>query len=212
MKLEEYAERLKGKTLKAPKNQDLRDWNDHPNWDLFENWVLEIGCGVGLHPILYSGQNPQVGMVALERTVEKFQKFAGRLNSHERGNLIGLHGDGLEWLLEKRQEIKARFKEIYLLYPNPYPKNNQRNKRYFGMPSFSLIIEALGGDGEIIMRSNERTYLDEAIYLAQEVWCLEKTKDQLIEKDSPQSELTHFERKYLARNLECWEIRWRKKS
>ena len=46
----------------------------------------------------------------------------------------------------------------YLLYPNPYPKAKQMKSRWYGHPSFPLILQ-LGGD--ILVRSNWETYLNE---------------------------------------------------
>ncbi len=39
---------------------------------------IEVGCGVGLHPIQYSLANPDRFLVALEHTREKFEKFHRR--------------------------------------------------------------------------------------------------------------------------------------
>jgi tRNA (guanine-N7-)-methyltransferase len=61
-------------------------------------------------------------------------------------------------------------KTHYLLYPNPYPKTNQVTSRWYGHPSFPLILQ-LGGD--IVVRSNWETYLDEfaqAVLIADEAW------------------------------------------
>jgi SAM-dependent methyltransferase len=58
----------------------------------------------------------------------------------------------------------------YLLYPNPYPKAKRWKSRWYGHPSFPLLLQ-LGGD--IVIRSNWETYLNEfaqAVLFADEAW------------------------------------------
>ncbi len=211
MTLEEYAQRLKAKlhyhrTTEAPQNLAIPT----PSWEKYPQWVLEIGCGAGLHPILYAGENTTTGVVALERTVEKFQKFLGRHQRHQYPNLFPLHADGLQWLATLENPLYSRFEKVFLLYPNPYPKNTQRNKRFMGMVDFQHVLNSLKDHGEIIMRSNERGYLDESLYLAKEVWQLECIKGEKVILKEGQKGVTHFERKYLERGESCWEIIWKK--
>lgn len=215
MTLEDYAKRLKEKLQAAHQNPANFEENhsrqsDFPDWSLFSNWTLEIGCGVGLHPILYSKNNPGSGLIALERTVEKYGKFQRRHERHQLANLFPIHGDGLNWLANNSNALTKRFDKIFLLYPNPYPKNTQRNKRFLGMTNFSYALASLKEEGIIIMRSNERTYLDEAKYLAANVWKLDCIQDQEINLKEGERGITHFERKYLDRGLPCYEIIWRK--
>ncbi|MBI0385206.1 hypothetical protein JBE27_55325, partial [Streptomyces albiflaviniger] len=44
---------------------------------------VEIGCGVGFHPLRYARENPERQLVAFEKTSEKFSKFLGRLKNHD---------------------------------------------------------------------------------------------------------------------------------
>jgi len=53
--------------------------------------VIEIGPGVGLHPIQYAKSNPDKFVVAIEKTSEKYAKFARRLENHsEINNLFAI--------------------------------------------------------------------------------------------------------------------------
>lgn len=212
MNLEDYAKRLKEKiqNIQAPSTLP-KVQAPLPDFGLYPEWALEIGCGVGLHPILYSKANPKTGLIALERTVEKFSKFQRRQESHQLKNLWPVHADGLKWLSFHHQKLKGRFETIYLLYPNPYPKNTQRNKRFLGMAEFIFALDSLKDRGKIVMRSNERTYLDEARYLADTVWQLECIEDKKVQLRDEEKGITHFERKYLERGLSCYEVIWVKK-
>ncbi|CAB9511005.1 Methyltransferase [Seminavis robusta] len=61
-------------------------------------------------------------------------------------------------LLQHQQEYQWNIQAHYLLYPNPYPKNKRWRSRWYGHPSFPLILQ-LGGD--IVIRSNWELYLQE---------------------------------------------------
>ena len=54
---------------------------------------IEIGCGVGFHPIQYALNHPDELIVAIERTSEKFSKFKGRLLNHNLPNILGVHAE-----------------------------------------------------------------------------------------------------------------------
>lgn len=211
MNIIEYAERLKKKDFNRDKYPHPRDGVQITIPKELKNLDLEIGCGAGLHPILYGKKFPSRHLVACERTLEKFQLFEGRLKRHELKNITPLHTDALTWLnsyLPKNElEKDLLFNKIFILYPNPYPKQTQRNKRLFAMPAFSLVLKALQSKGKIILRTNEESYLQEAIFLAKKVWDLRPSKASLIEEENG---VTHFERKYLSRGEKCWEVTFKK--
>ena len=107
---------------------------------------LEIGCGVGFHPIRYALAHPERRLVAIEHTHEKFMKFARRVENHRAGgesltNLFPLHANAIGWV--SRLEDRECFERIFLLYPNPHPKAKQANRRWFRMPFMARLLETL---------------------------------------------------------------------
>lgn len=205
MQLADYAELLKKKKFqkeKVPPPRDQRCWTPPTT-----PCVLEVGCGQGLHPILFAKENPKNHIVACERTVEKFKKFHGRVTSHGLTNISAVHEDALSWLVFHHKKVHHCFEKIFFLYPNPYPKENQRKKRFFAMPAFSFYLECLKPGGEIILRTNEAFYFEEARTLAQSVWSL---KEMSCGEVVTNKGITHFERKYLERGETCYEGVWKK--
>ena len=101
---------------------------------------LEIGCGVGWHPIRYAVENPERAIVAIERTTEKFEKFRTRLaRKPELTNLIAVHGDAVAWITHHIPD--AACDRIFLFYPNPNPKNPQA--RWVRMPFFGHLAPSV---------------------------------------------------------------------
>ena len=71
---------------------------------------------------------------------------------------------------QQQQQQPWNLQTHYLLYPNPYPKPKRLKSRWYGHPSFPLILQ-LGGD--IVIRSNWELYLQEfaqAVIIADQVW------------------------------------------
>ncbi len=165
---------------------------------------LEIGCGVGWHPIHYASVHPERFLIAIERTTEKFEKFATRLKHHfELANLIPVHADAVAWVVHHLPD--ASLDRIFILYPNPSAKNSQA--RWIRMPFFGHLLTKLKSEGAIEIRTNIAAYADEIRTYAQEVWQLRLIKDERIAAPvSGRTLSTHFEQKYLARGENCFRI------
>ncbi|MGZ3695160.1 MAG: SAM-dependent methyltransferase [Bdellovibrionota bacterium] len=164
---------------------------------------VEIGCGVGFHPLRYAQENPGRQLVAFERTAEKFEKFQGRLAHHiALPNLIPIHGDAIPWLTHALKPSSVE--RYFILYPNPYPKESQRNLRFHEMPFFSVIVETMKVGGTLTLATNMEFYRDDARKKIVGEWGLKLLSEELIASDSKPR--THFEKKYLLRGERCWNL------
>ncbi|MBS1962103.1 MAG: hypothetical protein JST04_07805 [Bdellovibrionales bacterium] len=169
---------------------------------------LEIGCGVGWHPIRYARENPGRTVVAIERTAEKFAKFRERLARHpELTNLIAVHADAVAWITHFAPP--GTFDRLFLLYPNPNPKNPAA--RWVRMPFFGRLLESLRPGAEIELRTNVEAYAEEAAREAADRWGLRDGERHRFTRAEvyPANARTHFERKYLERGEACFSLRWR---
>ncbi|NUM88458.1 MAG: SAM-dependent methyltransferase [Bdellovibrionales bacterium] len=166
-----------------------------------EKLDLEIGCGVGLHPLRRAQEYPDRTLLAVERTREKFRKFQGRLARHpEIRNLIPIHGCGIAWAAHLLPPDSVE--EIFLLYPNPYPKRSQCNLRWHRMPALALFREILKPGGRITLATNEEWYFREAMEWLTQRWSLQIVAAETVALPPR----THFEKKYLARGEQCWNL------
>ncbi len=166
---------------------------------------LEIGCGVGWHPIRYANANPNRRLVAIEQTRDKFNRFTSRLERHpELTNLLAIHADAVRWVSHALQS--ESIDRCFILYPNPEPKS--RSKRWFCMPFFAKLISTLKLRGTITLATNEEFYWREAEEMAEKTWGLKIVDSRLFSaKDVPDHQArTHFEKKYLARGETCFEL------
>ncbi|WP_159455399.1 SAM-dependent methyltransferase [Pseudobacteriovorax antillogorgiicola] len=167
---------------------------------------IEIGCGVGLHPILYCQGNPNRQLIAIEHTREKFDKFARRAAQHKLPNLYPIHANAISFIGKYgRKESVDRF---LLMYPNPNPKPSQLNKRWHGMPFMGFLWNCLKPGGSITIVTNESWYKEEALEHFERVWNFPVPNVKAISLDSHPDwrSRTHFEAKYLKRGETCYDI------
>lgn len=190
----------------SPKNLDF----EFQSWAADKtNIFLEIGCGAGLHPIQWTGLNPSKNLIAIERTKNKFEPFKQRILNHERKNLYPVKGEAMDWV---PQNIKTSILDgVFFLYPNPYPKEKQSNKRWHRSPFFHLVLKCLKPGGTITCATNEKFFFEECRLYGLEFWQLEHAHEKEIQLGDLKPR-THFEKKYLEAGQTCYEIIFRKRD
>ena len=167
----------------------------------FTNLDIEIGCGVGFHPIDYAKRNPERLLVAIEKTKEKFDKFLGRLERHPQiKSVVPVHTNAVWWIAHN--VVANSVDRYFILYPNPYPKDPQ--KRFFQMPFMNWVVETLKPGGTITLATNEKYYFDESLKNAEKIFGLKILEKRIV--DPSEKPRTHFEKKYLERGETCYNL------
>ncbi len=160
---------------------------------------VEIGAGKGKHALLFTAQQPEKQLIAIERTREKFLAMQKLHQTDEpRKNLIPIHADALPWVVHAL--FPQQVEQFFILYPNPEPHNPAQ--RWLNMPFFEFLLSRLQPNGSIILASNIPLYIEEAEKRLIELWKLPFIK-QTIAADSAR---THFEIKYLERGELCQQL------
>ncbi|MDR3607914.1 MAG: SAM-dependent methyltransferase [Oligoflexia bacterium] len=162
---------------------------------------VEVGCGVGWHPIRYVRENPKRTLVAIEHTRTRFSRFERRIASHDPlPNLHPVHADAVKWITHFLRP--ATVDRYFFLYPNPRPKP------WYSMPFFARVVETLKVGGTVTLATNESFYYVAAKNYFTRVWGLEIVSDRSIAPiEKPR---THFEKKYLSRGESCFDLVVRK--
>jgi tRNA (guanine-N7-)-methyltransferase len=161
---------------------------------------VEVGCGVGLHPIRYAGEHPERHLLAIEQTALKYAKFDRRIKNHPHlTNLYPLHANAISVIThDLSSESVANY---FFLYPNPYPAH----RRWHRMPFMQQVLDTLIPGGRIHLATNEQEYALEAQVYFESVWNLDLISfKEINQRDFPAR--THFEKKYLERNQTCYDL------
>jgi tRNA G46 methylase TrmB len=172
---------------------------------------LEIGCGAGWHPIRYAQKNPERFLVAVEHTHNRFASFERRLSRHPSvTNLKAVHANAVAWVTHALE--RESVDRVFFLYPNPYPKSSDLNKRWYGMPFMQRVIDVLKPGGEIVFSTNEAFYSSEAKQFMTRQWGLKQVENLEFSKETAPAGYprTHFEKKYLERGERCFQLRFAK--
>ena len=159
---------------------------------------VEIGAGKGRHALLFSGQNPEKRLIAVERTREKFLCMQKQHSAEGQKNLQPVHADAVPWAVHAL--FPAQVEQLFILYPNPEPHNPAQ--RWLNMPFFEFLLSRLQAGGRITLASNIPEYIAEAQQQLIEVWKLPFVKEAV----APDSARTHFEIKYLERGELCQQL------
>ena len=164
--------------------------------------ILEIGAGKGKHALSFALQNPDKHLIAIERTRNKFDAFSKLATLQDLSNLDAIHADAIAWTVHALKPNSVA--KIFILYPNPEQHNP--NQQWLNMPFFEFLLSRLQVGGEIILVTNIQSYMDNAEHQAAKLWCLPNNRYRV----PVDSQRTHFEVKYLARQEVCWELSIRK--
>ncbi len=164
---------------------------------------VEIGCGVGLHPIQYAQAHPDRYLVAIEHMREKFAKFQRRVAHHHLPNLLPVHANAISWISHCLHDNTVD--NFFLLYPNPNLKGRDFHKRWYAMPFMEKMIACLRPSGRIHLATNIERYALEARANFEQVWHLKTLRFERLQERAwvPR---THFEKKYLARQQTCFDM------
>ena len=159
---------------------------------------VEIGAGKGKHALLFTTQQPEQKLYAIERTREKFLAMQKQHQIEAQQNLSPIHADAIPWVVHAL--FPKQVQHFFILYPNPEPHNPAQ--RWLNMPFFEFLISRLADNGTVTLASNIPSYIDEAEQQLLNVWKLPFEK-QVIQSDSAR---THFEVKYLERGELCQQL------
>lgn len=197
-KLDDLVERYKNTDNKRPISDHTQAAFDNVlTW--LGNWqgdvILDSCCGVGESTANIARQYPDCKVIGLD-------KSALRVNKHEHyesgdDNYAVFRADVNDfWRLAQTQSWSVR--KHFLLYPNPYPKSSQIQKRWYAS---AAMVDLMALCPHIEVRSNWLLYLMEFSRAASH-YGLNGDVQELVGSDP----MTPFERKYLASGQPCWQL------
>lgn len=170
----------------------MKAWHNHGG-----PLVIDAGCGVGLSTRKLAQQCPEHFVIGVDQSAHRL----GR-NTHWVGpkltNFITVRAELVDfWQRLALAHIQPR--KTYLLYPNPWPKKSQLQRRWHAHPIFPTLLR-LGGYVEC--RSNWKIYIDEmAAALTQLTGIVANTEHFSVNANDA---LTPFEQKYAASGHTLW--------
>jgi len=159
---------------------------------------IEIGSGNGYFAMNYCQSNPDRFLIAIEKTKTRFSRFQNRLHlCKSMPNLLPLADNAIRWIpYHIHPESIDRY---FILFPNPYPKDRQWNKRWALMPFMGFLLQTLKPGGTLFLATNIRNYMSEAKEAFENIWHLQTIFFQSLNSKERPGPASQFEIKYLAK-------------
>jgi tRNA G46 methylase TrmB len=157
--------------------------------------ILDSCCGVGESTASIAHAHPDCKVIGIDKSAMRTNKHASYAADVQ--NYLVIRADLNDFLRLLILENISLYKH-YLLYPNPYPKSSQLQKRWHASSAFPSILQ-LGGILEV--RSNWQLYIQEfsmALTIANYASHLEPYQQLPA--------ITPFERKYWQSGQTSWRL------
>lgn len=159
--------------------------------------ILDSCCGVGESTARLAKAFPDALVLGVDKSAQRVGKHSHYVQP-EVDNYQVIRADVIDlWRLLVAHKVPVA--AHYLLYPNPYPKASQVQKRWHGCAAF---VDLMALTAHVEVRSNWLIYLLE---FAQAAGHYGLRCD--IQPVSGEQAFTPFERKYLASGQTCWQLR-----
>lgn len=127
------------------------------------NLILEIGFGNGEHVCLLSKQNPNHTIIGAEPFINGVASLLSNI-TNESDNCkkpefqnIYIWPDDVRILLN---ESKLIFEQIWILHPDPWPKQKQQKRRLLNHTFFNELEKHLSQDGIVIIGTDHWEYYE----------------------------------------------------
>lgn len=178
------------------------------NWNVLSRvpWgqplVVEVGCGAGEWICREARQNPGIYYIGIEQTEVRSGKLVVAAGASAAPNLLPVRADAV--LLLDRICPPASVDTFYFLYPNPYLKARQANRRLLTGPAMWVFDRCLKPGGKIYLATNIEHYAAETAASLRHAWGYAVTQHGLI--TGLEAPRTAFERKYRARGEKLFEV------
>jgi len=173
----------------------------------YDHYRLEIGFGGGEHLAAQAHMNPDVGYIGVEAFMNGVVSLLSLIQRNQLKN-IRIFPNDVHQLLKKLPSHSL--KSIYILFPDPWPKNHHHKRRLINENTLSLMADLLVPGGELRISSDHQGYIR---------WILKKAASvpKLIahfDPSAPPTERpqdhppTRYEEKALKKGLTCYYLRY----
>lgn len=128
-----------------------------PGFDVGAGPVFDSGCGTGAGTRLIAKRHRDRLVIGVDRSLHRLSRLGGSDFPLQQGNVVWIQAElATFWRLALQRGW--RLHRHYLLYPNPWPRPGQLQRRWHGHPVFPQLL-ALGGVLEL--RCNWKLYAEE---------------------------------------------------
>jgi len=160
--------------------------------------VLDSGCGTGVSTERLARRFPDHLVIGVDKSADRLRRGGHADLPRREGNAVWLRAE-LTTFWRLALQAGWRLDRHYLLYPNPWPKPAQLQRRWHAHPVFPALL-ALGGVLE--MRCNWQVYAEEFAFAVNRVLGTQVRPAPLDDAD----DLSPYEYKYRASGHRLYSV------
>lgn len=118
--------------------------------------VVEIGFGTGEFLVDLAHAHPEVNFVGIERSWVSVQRLFRRLERGGSKNVRVVHG-GADFVLKRLFSVES-VTQIYINFPDPWPKERHHGRRLIQPPFVQALAERLAPGGTVTVATDHGGY------------------------------------------------------
>ena len=168
-----YNYRLYGRSKGRGKNNEIN--NDAisiqvKKIDPLKYNIIDIGAGYGESTLAISKNNSDKQVIACEKFIDGINKIAEISCFYSLNNIAIFHGN-VHQLLDEYCPHNS-ISEIWILFPDPWPKKRHFKRRLINVNFFNKILDFLKKDAIIHIASDSKSYIANILF------CIHQVKNQ----------------------------------
>ena len=142
--------------------------------------ILDIGSGSGENAVYLSFIHPQARIITCELFEDGNINLSNEIMKKNTDNIKIFQGNVLEFL-DCIKESKI-FNEIWILFPDPWPKARHHKRRLLNINFLELIYFYLKDSGKIFIATDSKTYIQSILSIIYKVSDCYKWENQQLEE------------------------------
>ena len=160
-----YIYRLYGRSKGRGKNNNLTNYANSIKLkaiDPFKYNIIDIGAGYGESTLEISKSDNYKQIIACEKYIDGINKIAEKNFLHSLSNISIFHGN-VHQLLDQHCPHNS-ISEIWILFPDPWPKKRHFKRRLINDSFFKKIKHYLNNGALIHISSDSKTYISSILF------------------------------------------------
>ncbi len=123
--------------------------------------IIDIGAGYGESTLAISKNDSDKNVIACEKFIDGINKIAEKNFHYSLSNISIFHGNVHELLDEYCPHNSIS--EIWILFPDPWPKKKHFKRRLININFFNKMIDFLKKDATIHIASDSKSYISDIL-------------------------------------------------
>ena len=129
--------------------------------DTFKYNIIDIGAGYGESTLAISKTDSGKQVIACEKFIDGINKIAQKRFVHSLNNISIFHGN-VHQLLDEYCPHNS-ISEIWILFPDPWPKKRHFKRRLINVNFFNKIRDFLKKNATIHIASDSKSYISDIL-------------------------------------------------